>query len=289
MPFRFHSLATNVADALPGIMINNGVTWSNVGFLAGLPVGAGVEDPGGATTDFFNYDRQIQVPHPNSPSNEGYGIYVWNQDKIWLRENPGPAWVTKHTMTGMENLLSFGVHTGLYDMIGTDGRLYICGMYPGANADEMGYYVHDVQADTYQSGVQPALDKPTRMGHATPYQGKLYWASQGDLYILDPKRRTIAVMPTPTNDHRDKLVVLGTRLFLIGETANTLRLYEVYGSVFNEISNLGNYSGLGPSEWALNLGWDAAYVHSGAATAAGPACAPTESPRRPWSPSAPWP
>jgi len=227
----------------PGTYVNNGTLWSNTGFFPTLS-GYTQENPG-LSNNYYAYDRVIMMPTPGRNLANGYGAFIYQGNQIWRADGaPTPGWAVVHTTTNQDTALGYGIHTGLYDFFGRDGKYYVAGFYK-ATGNAIGVVVLDVLAGTWSSFTTSVSVAVTAMTVPVAYRGKLYLSAEGLMCTFDPEQNVVEEIPRPTktNDPRDTFFVLGRRLFLVGLNLGSLQMWE--GPNWASPTTLGSF-GLAP-------------------------------------------
>jgi len=199
------------------------------------------------------FDRTIAAgtQDPSLPSIDTIqNIHYWQQFYI-LSQTIGGGMTLAHTISGQENRLDYGVHTGLYSVGDEQGRNYVCGLFPGAGANEWGFVKWDPRNDAWSDGIITVsslddlpLTKHTgsRMSPCVTYQGRLYHATGGVVTIYDPSDDTIMQTAYTDGSLIDRLVIASGRLWLVTAGSGAIHVKEVaYGVVFLWAS-LGGHS-----------------------------------------------
>jgi len=272
--FQFPGLGTRTMNPQPGVYINNGQFWSNIGFF--LPITVAAENLAN-DRDYWPYDRIVLAPRIGRDFTDGFGAFCYQRDRIF--QNGTAGWVEVHQCVSQENLLDFGVHTGLYKMFGKDGRAYVAGMYPGAGAGEVGGVSYQLESGVWQSQVSQVGVKFTGCTWPLSHRGRLWLATEGNVYRFDPVDMTTDVIPGPTDlaiDKRDKMISMGGRIFLCGRQSGTNRqyLWEYIGgwvgrgALIPGTGGLAAYSSGAGGEWGYIQDYAAVYViwYSGSRT-----------------------
>lgn len=257
--FQWPGLNVRASNPTPGTYFNNGTQWSNVGFF-GAMTGAGAENTGLAT-DHWPYDRIVHVPVLGDDYANTLGALAYQQDDIWKRDNGTGNWSIAHTTTNQSSAKDYGVHTGLYFMAGRDNQAYVCGIYAGSVATEVGAVIYDVENGTWSSFTQDVGGQFSACTIAYPFRGLLYLSTGGTIYVLNPATAEFTTFSGPRTDDRDKFFSLANRLFLTTKNSTNLEIYEIQG--FSHSSVLGLSGGLGISaagDYGVLQQPDAAYV-----------------------------
>lgn len=222
-----------------GVMLENGGK-AFFGILEDMTAQS-LENTGNLTT-WMPYDRGIVVPSPGYWTDSRYGVLFWNQNQI-LRRNGIGGWQVEHTVVGQENVIDYGRHGGLYATIGSDGRLYVCGMATGnTGATYMSYVVYDVEADTWYSGEQDVGARAFLMNECFIWRNRLLYAHRNGIYQLDPaaKKITYTSLGWGATNNDDRLAVVGQRLLMIGRRSGRLYVHDLIGgTAVVEIADLG--------------------------------------------------
>jgi hypothetical protein len=246
--FEWPALPPQTVAARPGIHNNNGAAYTDVGVFP-IASSLAAENTSGSFA-FYPYDRIAFATQVGVDWTDKWGAWLYHQNEI--RENTGADWPVVHVTTGQQNLLDFGIHTGLYQVWGHDGKAYLCGLYPGANAGEVGAVRYDYETGVWDSWVENVGGKFTACTSCLPYAGRLCLATEGWQYTVDPANRKIAraAGPTGSSDARDKLFTLSDRLFWAGRFAGRLKVYESLGG-WQEVADLFALPIAVGGEWAL--------------------------------------
>lgn len=253
---------TGSGEAQPGFLINDGATPIGTGFATISSGLAGLENTAN-DPEWAPYDRMVQVPTLNSGADQPFGIFVWQQNKIFDQNPVGGAWRAVHTVTDQENLLDYGVKTGLIQVFGEDSRPYLVGFYPATAANTVGVVVYDVLAETWSSQTFDVGDKFSNCTYAVEHDGKAYMASEQNIYVYNPAGDTLIRVPNTAalgTDWRDKVFVLSGRVFVASVAGSSMRIYEYFGS-FKLHSTVSSARSGVEAEFGVLMSRDAAYLH----------------------------
>jgi hypothetical protein len=211
-----------------------------------LPGSAAAENTA-LNTSYRAYDRTVTV-FPRFGS--GGSIHVWQGEKIFTLEG---TFLLKHTVTGMQNVLDFGVHTGLYVVADPTGHVYVCGLYPGANAGETGWVKWDQRTDTWTSGIITGTTKPTgnRMSPCVVYQGELVHTTNGVATFFDPVLERVRQVTYADGSILDRPVVVSDRLMIVSTGGAQIRVREIYGGGGASWADLGQHAMSAGGDFAL--------------------------------------
>lgn len=230
-----------IDDADPGIMTVNG-TGFNASFLQQM-FGYDEENTAG-NTPWFPFDRGIQVPTPTTWDNgvsKQWGLYYWNRNQIMQLNGTTDNWVDIFTVADQQNIWDYGIHTGLYEVYGSDGKLYVCGIYPGVTFNNMGAIKLDVETGVWSDTGQQSLGfQFTNCTYCISWNERLWLATQNRLISYDPVSGNIEV-ETISGDGRpdQKPLILGQRFFVCTEHVNRLKVWERIGGTWVEMADLG--------------------------------------------------
>jgi hypothetical protein len=230
--------------------------------------GIGAENIALATTGYRPYDRVIFAPRAGRPFPTRWGAYAYHTDRIFEHIGGGGGWVAQHTCVRQENLLPFhGIHTGLYTVWGTDGKHYKVGIYPavdigsGFPGDHVGAVVMDVATGVITSFTQEDLGAGfNKCTVALAWKNKLWLATQGNVFIVDPAAQTIVREDGPPgysggqgdDQGRDKLFILSGKLYFCGESSNRMKVFErLTHGTWVEMADLFSFQVGAKGEWAL--------------------------------------
>lgn len=250
--FEWPGLNPLVAAGRPGIYISGGLGFTDVGVFS-IATTLAAENTADSFA-YYPYDRialatRAGVNWFSNPGGE-WGAWLYHQNEI--RRNDGTDWPIVHVTTGQENLLDYGIHTGLYQVWGSDGVAYLVGMYPGANAGEVGAVRYNYETGAWDSWVEVVGAKFTACTYPLAVGNRLLLATEGSLYAVDPAQRKIrrTAGPAVATDARDKLFVLSDRLFWAGVAGGTMRIWEDLGG-WQQVAILGTCPIAAGGEWAL--------------------------------------
>lgn len=263
MPFEHLSIKSGagITDADPGIMTVNG-TGFNANFLP-QAIGYGEENTAGNAA-WFPYDRGIQVPTPTTWATgtfPQYGLFFWNRNQILQIDNTTGSWTDILTISDQQNLWDWGIHTGLYEVWGSDGRLYVCGIYPGATSTNfVGAISYSTATDTWTDTGELDLGSFSRFTNCKfciSWNERLWLCTENKLYSFDPVANTLLIESLTgvfTSSHHQSPFVLGQRFFLAGIDGSQLKIFERVGGAWTELADLGQISisaSLGTWDYAL--------------------------------------
>lgn len=233
-------------DGLPGIMTVNG-TGFNASFLQQMFGYKG--ENSGVVEPWFPFERGIQVPTPNKWDNgvsKQYGLYYWVQNQILALNGTTDNWVDVLTIANQQDINDYSIHTGLYEVYGSDGKLYICGMYPGVTStNHIGAIKFDPETETWtDEGETNVGSRFANCHYCIAWRGRLWLAVGTGLYSYDPvsgnlERRAI---PFNVSSPDRKLFVLGQRFFVAGHFNTRLKVHEDVGGEWVEMADLGQIS-----------------------------------------------
>lgn len=217
---------------------------SNGGLYVGVAngdAGIGNENSGGAL-DWRSFDRSV-FASPQTPANIQLQAHWFQRNQI-QSITLGGAYASVHTVAGMQNVLDYGVHTGLYSVPDEQGRLYLCGLYPGINAGEMGWVKLDAVTGVWTSGIVTGLIRPTgnRMGPCVNYEGQLVHATNGVASFFDPVEETIWQRAYGNGSLVDRPVISTGRLYIVSAGGGAIRVHGLFFGSFVENLNLGSHS-----------------------------------------------
>jgi hypothetical protein len=245
MTHEFFSIGRDGAEALPGIQTVNG-TGFNPSFLQKM-FGYAPENPA-STEPWFPFDRGIQVPTPGNWDNgvsKQWGLYYWVKNQILALNGTTDNWVDILTMADQQDLNDFSIHTGLYEVYGSDGKLYVCGMYPGVTSIHyIGAVKFDVENATWSDTGELNINSGrfTNCQYCIPWRGKLWLATQNKILSYDPVFDTIEYRAGPgfsSVEYSEKIFTMGQRFFVAGKRTNQLKVYEDIGGNWIEMADLG--------------------------------------------------
>jgi hypothetical protein len=257
---------------IPNSYINDPTpnVWSGAdGFAAGVTpplfdqmVGVSGENLAKATTGWRPYDRIVFAPRAGVQFDLAWGAHAYQGDKIYRHVGGGGGWTAIHTCFRQENLLPFhGVHTGLYTVWGNDGKHYKVGIYPGLDGvgtpgDTVGAVVIDVATGAVTSFTREGIGGSfTHLTYPLAWRGKLYLATQGSLFSVDPASSTIDRIPGPAvgpdGQGRDKLFILSGKLYWIGRSSLRMKIFELFSSLWVEAGDLWPFSLSTKGEFAV--------------------------------------
>ncbi len=266
MPFEHLSIKSGAGgtDADPGIMTVNG-TGFNPNFL---PKAFGYDEENtAANVAWFPYDRGIQVPTPTTWDNgvsAQWGLFFWNRDRILQLDGTTGAWTDVLTIADQQNLWDWGIHTGLYEVWGSNGKLYVCGLYPGTTSSNyVGAISYSVETSTWTDTGEQDLglfSRFTNCKFCISWNERLWLCTENKLYSFDPVAQTIEVEALTgvfTSSLHQSPFVLGQRFFLAGIDSGNLKVFERVGGAWTELADLG------PISLSLTLGtWDYALTQT---------------------------
>lgn len=216
----------------------------------------GVGHPGnventGSNTEWRAFDRSIYTAPESPPSAEPSG-FIKSHTLFWFQQNfiqehdSVSAFNVVHTVVGMQNLLDFGVHTGLYTVVGIDNLRYVCGLYPGANAGETGWVKWDPRTELWTSGVVTGTTRPSgnRMGPCVSHGGQLVHATNGVLTKYNPATDTIQQLAYTNGSSIDRPVISLGGLLVVSAGGGVITIHQ-------ELFGLSAVASLGPH--AINI------------------------------------
>ena len=183
-------------------------------------------------------------PQAATPAQTGSHRIFWFQQNA-IQESvslPVPFSVV-HTVVGMQNVLDFGLHTGLYNVLGFDGLRYLCGLYPGALAGETGWVKWNPRTNVWTSGIVAGTTRPSgnRMGPCVAFDAQLCHANNGVLTMFDPAGETINQIPYADGSSIDRVVVSSGGLFIVSAGAGQIKVHQLAFGL-HEISNPGAHA-----------------------------------------------
>lgn len=235
MSSQWPALGPQSTNPVPGVYINNAQAWSNVGFYPATSI-AGENAPN--DVNYYPYDRIIHVPRIGRDFSNGWGAWLYQRDRIL--QNGSAGWTDVHMCTGQQTFNDFQNHSGLYSVFGTDGKLYVCGFYPGNGANEVGTVRLDVETGAWSSTLHNTVNiRFSATTYPIQHRGQLVWAARGVMWRYDPVNDDLDEITLPDGhlDFRDKLFSLGKRLFLAARhSTGAMRVYEYYGGWYQHAS-----------------------------------------------------
>jgi len=189
----------------------------------------------GANLEWRAFDRSVFAsvdtpPQAATPAQTGsHRIFWFQQNAIQESVSLPVPFAVVHTVTGMQNVLDFGLHTGLYNVIGFDGLRYLCGLYPGANATETGWVKWNPRTNVWTSGIVSGTTRPSgnRMGPCVGFDSQLCHASNGVLTTFDPVGETINQLPYTNGSSIDRVVVSSGGLYVVSAGSGRITLHQL--------------------------------------------------------------
>ena len=216
---------------------------SNGGLYVGILNGdAGIGNENSANAlDWRAYDRSIMAS-PQTPANTRLEVHWFQRNQIQSLTFGG-VFASVHTCVGMENRLDFGVHTGLYSVSDEFGHMYICGLYPGANAGEMGWVKQDTVTGVWTSGIVTGVTKATgnRMSPCVSHEGRLVHTTNGIVTYFNPVDDSLAQAAYGNGSLADRPVASSGKLFIVSAGGGQIRVHEDRFGL-NEQLDLGPHS-----------------------------------------------
>jgi hypothetical protein len=234
-------------EGLPGIMTNNGTLFQGGSWLQQM-FGFQNENSGLPFSEpYFPFDRGIQVPNPDTWHNgvsPKWGLYFWVKNQILVLNGTTNNWEAVLTMATQHNLKDYGIHTGLYEVYGSDGRLYVCGMYPSTFGNlYTGAIKLDVETNVWTDiPGQLVNQRFIDCQYCIAWKGKLLLLVGPRLYTYDPVSDVITqeLLPTSFTTSSSRLLIMGNRLFGCDKSlAGRLKIFEDVGGVWIEMADLG--------------------------------------------------
>jgi hypothetical protein len=193
----------------------------------------------GALLSTAQHDDFIEV-NPDIGAGTGAKDYAWHRNVIYELT---AAWAAVHTLTNqVAASSSFGSHTGLYHVRGTDDVYRIVGLAPAA-AGAVVAVSRDLSTNTWTEVVGGAGVSDRSFNSALAWQGKLWAACASQVVVYDPAQGTISVSTVhPNTAHLfSQLYVVHGRLFWVGMDGTGLSTYEFLGGGWAFLFTLPQY------------------------------------------------
>lgn len=233
-------------EALPGIRTVNG-TGFNPSFLQQM-FGYTAENSTNIGP-WFPFERGIQVPTPSywdNGTSPQWGLYYWVQNQILQLNGTTNNWTDILTISNQQDINDYSIHTGLYEVYGTDGKLYGCGMYPGSTSNShVGAVKFDVATETWSDSGEFNLGSTSRFSnchYCIPWRGKLWLLTENKLYGYDPVADNITLeFPSvgSASSPNQKIFIMGQRFFIAVTVSSRLKIFERVGGLWAEMADLG--------------------------------------------------
>lgn len=243
----------------PGIMTVNGTAFNNIFFP--FMLGLGLENTSN-NTSWWPFDRGIQAPSPTTWGSGKEGVYFWHKNNIYLRDGLG-NWDSVHMVANQQNVLDYGIHSGLYSLIGRDGRLYVAGLAPSATGPSNTVGIRlDVASDAWSEVDSAATPRMDNVQICYPFQGDLWAAGNGNFYRYDVASNKIYTIMRPGDvSYHYRFFNFGSRFFVAGPGGlNIMKVWEYFAGIWVELLSLGAFTVSATGLWDLMLLHTDAYL-----------------------------